>query len=420
MMHLGHVADELERRLASLFLRGKDGARPCHGRSKRYADDPHFKDLVLFHEFFHGDDGRGLGASHQTGWTALAAKPRRARRDHYEPTSDRVARGRRLGRLRDGRRRWHSHAALSRDSPRGAAASGSPDGAGRRCRGLRHDGGGSVRAVEPSLSRRRGPSRRRASTCISSSVRRGRTGSTRFRTARGSRTSSSSSPARRARRCGGRAPRGRARSRSRSGRCSRSATITACAANRRSISTPEIAGNHVTWRPDGIAIHAHANATYAHGAGLVSQLRLHGGARARPRSRGGSRDAGRVHVRSRERPAWLGFSTSPWPEPPVEVFEREAARTKADRAARSRRRCVHGRARRRHARSSRAIRGSAIGAATRSSRCAGCVSPAMVATSRATSCSRGRRWSPRACCRIASASTTRIPSTTPSTPRCGS
>jgi hypothetical protein len=71
-MHLGAVADELERRVASLFLRDKDGARPCHGRSKRYADDPHFKDLVLFHEFFHGDDGRGLGASHQTGWTALA------------------------------------------------------------------------------------------------------------------------------------------------------------------------------------------------------------------------------------------------------------------------------------------------------------------------------------------------------------
>ena len=72
-MHLGAVADELERRLAALFLRGKDGVRPCHGPSDRYANDPHFKDLVLFHEFFHGDDGRGLGATHQTGWTALAA-----------------------------------------------------------------------------------------------------------------------------------------------------------------------------------------------------------------------------------------------------------------------------------------------------------------------------------------------------------
>ncbi len=72
LMHLGEVADELERRLASLFLPGPDGRRPCHGRSKRYAEDPHFKDLVLFYEYFHGDDGHGLGASHQTGWTALA------------------------------------------------------------------------------------------------------------------------------------------------------------------------------------------------------------------------------------------------------------------------------------------------------------------------------------------------------------
>ncbi|MFT3693166.1 MAG: glucosidase [Kofleriaceae bacterium] len=71
-MTLGKVAEELERRMASLFLRDPSGARPCHGRSTRYADDPHFKDLVLFHEFFHGDDGRGLGANHQTGWTALA------------------------------------------------------------------------------------------------------------------------------------------------------------------------------------------------------------------------------------------------------------------------------------------------------------------------------------------------------------
>ena len=72
-MHLGEVADELERRLAALFLRGKDGARPCHGGSKRYADDTHIKDLVQIHEFIHGDDGRGLVATHQTGWTALAA-----------------------------------------------------------------------------------------------------------------------------------------------------------------------------------------------------------------------------------------------------------------------------------------------------------------------------------------------------------
>jgi hypothetical protein len=72
-MHLGEVADELERRLVSLFLPDDRGRRPCHGDSARHAEDPAFKDLVLFYEYFHGDTGRGLGASHQTGWTALAA-----------------------------------------------------------------------------------------------------------------------------------------------------------------------------------------------------------------------------------------------------------------------------------------------------------------------------------------------------------
>ena len=50
------------------------GAAPCHGDEPRYADDPHWRDLVLFHEYFHGDTGRGLGASHQTGWTALVVE----------------------------------------------------------------------------------------------------------------------------------------------------------------------------------------------------------------------------------------------------------------------------------------------------------------------------------------------------------
>ncbi|HEU4728159.1 MAG TPA: glucosidase [Kofleriaceae bacterium] len=72
-MHLGDVAEELERRLVSLFLPDAHGHRPCHGGAARYAGDPAFKDLVLFYEYFHGDNGRGLGASHQTGWTALAA-----------------------------------------------------------------------------------------------------------------------------------------------------------------------------------------------------------------------------------------------------------------------------------------------------------------------------------------------------------
>jgi hypothetical protein len=67
------VARELERRLASIFLPNGQGDRPCHGEQTRYATDPLWKDLVLFHEYFHGETGRGLGASHQTGWTALVA-----------------------------------------------------------------------------------------------------------------------------------------------------------------------------------------------------------------------------------------------------------------------------------------------------------------------------------------------------------
>jgi len=68
---LAEVAGELGRRLASLFLPDADGHRPCMGGDPRFANDPHWKDRVWFHEFFHGDTGRGLGASHQTGWTAL-------------------------------------------------------------------------------------------------------------------------------------------------------------------------------------------------------------------------------------------------------------------------------------------------------------------------------------------------------------
>ena len=73
MMNLQQVADELRGRLARLFLPDASGHRPCHGDEPRYANDPFWKDLVLFYEYFHGDNGRGLGANHQTGWTALAA-----------------------------------------------------------------------------------------------------------------------------------------------------------------------------------------------------------------------------------------------------------------------------------------------------------------------------------------------------------
>jgi len=73
-MTLGEVAREIERRLSSIFLPDSSGARPVHGGDARYASDPHWKDLVLFYEYFHGETGRGVGASHQTGWTALVVR----------------------------------------------------------------------------------------------------------------------------------------------------------------------------------------------------------------------------------------------------------------------------------------------------------------------------------------------------------
>jgi hypothetical protein len=74
MMNLGEVAEELASRLIRLFLPDAHGYRPCHGGDSRYADDPHWRDLILFYEYFHGENGRGLGAAHQTGWTALVAR----------------------------------------------------------------------------------------------------------------------------------------------------------------------------------------------------------------------------------------------------------------------------------------------------------------------------------------------------------
>jgi hypothetical protein len=74
MMNLAEVAQELALRLAGIFLPDEKGARPCHGGDARFADDPHWRDLVLFNEYFHGETGRGLGASHQTGWTALITR----------------------------------------------------------------------------------------------------------------------------------------------------------------------------------------------------------------------------------------------------------------------------------------------------------------------------------------------------------
>ena len=74
MMNLSQVAAELSRRLSRLFLRDEHGRRPVFGGAEKFQTDPHFRDHILFYEYFHGDNGAGLGASHQTGWTALVAK----------------------------------------------------------------------------------------------------------------------------------------------------------------------------------------------------------------------------------------------------------------------------------------------------------------------------------------------------------
>jgi hypothetical protein len=74
MMNLSEVAHEIASRLGRIFLPDETGRRPCHGRDRHFAQDPHWKDLVLFHEYFCGDTSRGVGASHQTGWTALAVR----------------------------------------------------------------------------------------------------------------------------------------------------------------------------------------------------------------------------------------------------------------------------------------------------------------------------------------------------------
>jgi hypothetical protein len=74
MMNLAEVAAVLSRRLSHLFLRDEHGRRPAFGKAEKFQTDPHFRDHILFYEYFNGDDGTGLGASHQTGWSALVAK----------------------------------------------------------------------------------------------------------------------------------------------------------------------------------------------------------------------------------------------------------------------------------------------------------------------------------------------------------
>jgi hypothetical protein len=95
-MNLWQVADELVRRLTGIFLRGADGRRPVYGSTAKFQDDPHWRDLVLFYEYFHGDNGAGIGASHQTGWTGLVgwlliAQPMLQRAEMLDKGFDAVA-----------------------------------------------------------------------------------------------------------------------------------------------------------------------------------------------------------------------------------------------------------------------------------------------------------------------------------------
>jgi len=87
MMNLREVSLELARRLSRIFLPGDEGRRPVAGPYSIFRDDPHWRDLMLFHEYFHGDTGAGLGASHQTGWTGLVAKllDELGQGEHYVP-----------------------------------------------------------------------------------------------------------------------------------------------------------------------------------------------------------------------------------------------------------------------------------------------------------------------------------------------
>jgi hypothetical protein len=73
-MTLFGVAEEVARRLGAIFQRDGDGRRPVYGGATKFQEDPHWRDLLLFYEYFHGDNGAGLGASHQTGWTGIVAR----------------------------------------------------------------------------------------------------------------------------------------------------------------------------------------------------------------------------------------------------------------------------------------------------------------------------------------------------------
>jgi hypothetical protein len=74
MMNLFEVSKDIADRLTRIFLRNERGKRPVYGGTEKFQSDPHWRDHILFYEYFHGDNGAGLGASHQTGWTGCVAK----------------------------------------------------------------------------------------------------------------------------------------------------------------------------------------------------------------------------------------------------------------------------------------------------------------------------------------------------------
>jgi hypothetical protein len=74
MMNLFEVSKEIADRLARIFQKDEHGQRPVYGGTEKFQSDPYWRDHILFYEYFHGDNGAGLGASHQTGWTGLVAK----------------------------------------------------------------------------------------------------------------------------------------------------------------------------------------------------------------------------------------------------------------------------------------------------------------------------------------------------------
>ncbi len=98
MLTLWQVAGELSRRMTSIFLRDEKGRRPVNGNTEKLQTDPHWRDFVLFYEYFNGDSGAGVGANHHTGWTGLVTKLMRQsgesiRRKKHKASVEKVAAG---------------------------------------------------------------------------------------------------------------------------------------------------------------------------------------------------------------------------------------------------------------------------------------------------------------------------------------